>query len=131
MSSFLFFRASESNMQSIANAVEDLYMSNSRASVNESLFMLITEAVVSTVLTPERLVAEMAMLVAVLHGNVGSEVGTGSSWQNISSKVLNINEWTPLCNTVKLLMKDVSEFDPKVFCSSSVLPYFHRDQKDC
>lgn len=85
MSSDLFFRASDSNMQSIANAVEDLYMSNSRASVNESLFMLITEAVVSTVLTPERLVAEMAMLVAVLHGNVGSEVGKGSSWQNISS----------------------------------------------
>ncbi|XP_070210720.1 nucleolar MIF4G domain-containing protein 1-like isoform X2 [Littorina saxatilis] len=71
----LLNRASESNMQSIANAVEDLYMSNSRASVNESLSGLISEAVVSTAMTPERLVAEMAMLVAVLHGNVGTEVG--------------------------------------------------------
>ncbi|KAL8560242.1 hypothetical protein ACOMHN_005975 [Nucella lapillus] len=71
----LLNRASESNMQGIANSVEALYMQHSRASVNQSLFTLILEAVVSPVLAPERLVAEMVMLVAILHGNVGSEVG--------------------------------------------------------
>ncbi|XP_076439611.1 nucleolar MIF4G domain-containing protein 1-like [Babylonia areolata] len=71
----LLNRASESNMQGIANTVESLYMQHSRASVNQSLFALIKEAVVSPVLTPERLLAEMTMLVAILHGNVGSEVG--------------------------------------------------------
>ena len=62
-------------MQSIANSIEELYMTNSRAGVNQCTFDLIMDAVVATSLTPERLIAEMALLVAVLHGNVGTEVG--------------------------------------------------------
>jgi hypothetical protein len=77
------YRASEANMASIATSVEDLYMSHSRAIMNECLFALITEAVVAKVMTPERLVAEMAMLVSVLHGNVGSEVGEIKIFSNV------------------------------------------------
>ncbi|KAK7473335.1 hypothetical protein BaRGS_00035383 [Batillaria attramentaria] len=72
----LLNRASESNMQSIASAVEDMYMNHSRAAVNESLFALIVESCVSAMITPDRFIAEMSMLVAILHGNVGSEVGS-------------------------------------------------------
>lgn len=49
-------------------------MSNSRNDMNETLCQLFHEALVSEVLTPERLVMEHAMLIAILHGNVGSEV---------------------------------------------------------
>lgn len=62
-------------MKSIANGMEDLYMNNSRAAVNEMLFALIIEACTSEAMISERLAMEMVMLVAILHNNVGSEVG--------------------------------------------------------
>ncbi|XP_067649501.1 nucleolar MIF4G domain-containing protein 1-like [Haliotis asinina] len=71
----LINRASEANMQPISTQIEDIYMSNSRADVNELLSGLLLEACVTPVLTPERLCLELAMLVAILHGNVGIEVG--------------------------------------------------------
>lgn len=55
--------------------MEDLYMNNSRAAVNETLFALIIEACTSEAMISERLAMEMVMLVAILHNNVGSEVG--------------------------------------------------------
>lgn len=50
-------------------------MRHSRNDMNDSLLSLITEALVGRVLTSERLVMEHAMLIAILHANVGMEVG--------------------------------------------------------
>lgn len=72
---FSFFRASENNMQAISSQIEDLYLSNSRADVSDSLVQLMSSACIAPVLTPDRLSMELMMLVAILHGNVGSEVG--------------------------------------------------------
>ena len=68
-------RVSESTIQALSSQVEGLYLDHSRADLNETLTALITEAIVSPVLSPERLVSEMVMLIAILHGNVGSEIG--------------------------------------------------------
>jgi hypothetical protein len=43
--------------------------------MNEALTDLLFESLVTHVLTPERLVMEHTMLVAILHANVGTEVG--------------------------------------------------------
>lgn len=43
--------------------------------MNNTLTKLVSEAIISHVLSPERMVLEYAMLVAVLHANVGNEVG--------------------------------------------------------
>ena len=71
----LCLRASESNIQPITSQIENLYLTNSRADLNETLISLMFELCVTSVLTPERLAMELMMLVAILHGNVGSEVG--------------------------------------------------------
>ncbi|BFZ01306.1 hypothetical protein BsWGS_04345 [Bradybaena similaris] len=68
-------KVSEGTIQAISSQVEALYLDNSRADVNETLTGLIMEAVVTPVLCPERLAEELSMLVAILHSNVGSEVG--------------------------------------------------------
>lgn len=44
--------------------------------MNEMLTKLIFEALVLPTMTPDRLIIEHMMLVAVLHANVGSEVGS-------------------------------------------------------
>ncbi|XP_076349101.1 nucleolar MIF4G domain-containing protein 1 homolog [Tachypleus tridentatus] len=71
----LINRLSESNLKPVSSAMEDLYMSHSRNDMNETLTSLICEAIIQPFLTPERLVMEHAMLVALLHANVGTEVG--------------------------------------------------------
>lgn len=43
--------------------------------MNETLLNLILDALVCHALTPERLVMEHMLLIAVLHANVGTEVG--------------------------------------------------------
>jgi hypothetical protein len=43
--------------------------------MNEALTDLLFESLVAHVLTPERLIMEHAVLVAILHANVGTEVG--------------------------------------------------------
>ena len=68
-------RLSESNVQSIGNQIEDMYRSHSRAYLSESLTSIILQSCISPSLLPDRLVMEQAMLLAILHGNVGSEVG--------------------------------------------------------
>ena len=50
-------------------------MCNSRNDMNESLMNLLLESLIATVITPERLIMEHAMLIAILHANVGTEVG--------------------------------------------------------
>lgn len=50
-------------------------MSNSRNDVNEMLTKLTLESLVSPVTTADRLISEHVMLIAILHANVGTEVG--------------------------------------------------------
>lgn len=71
----LINRLALNNMHSITNQIEELFSKNSRNSVNEALYSLYVESVVSPVSSPETLVVDHAMLVAALHGNVGSEIG--------------------------------------------------------
>ncbi|XP_014478032.1 PREDICTED: nucleolar MIF4G domain-containing protein 1 [Dinoponera quadriceps] len=68
-------RLAEQNMHAIANQVEELYMSNSRNDMNVMLSKLMMESIIAPVLTPDRLICEHMMLIAVLHANVGTEVG--------------------------------------------------------
>lgn len=71
----LLNRLALNNMNSIANQIEDLYTKHSRYSMNEALFTLYIDSLVAPVLSPERLIIDHAMLIAVLHANVGSEIG--------------------------------------------------------
>ncbi|VEN41663.1 unnamed protein product [Callosobruchus maculatus] len=71
----LLNRLTESNMHSIATTIEDMYMNNSRNHMNESLTSLILDTLVTEIATPERLLIEHIVLLAVLHANIGSEVG--------------------------------------------------------
>lgn len=68
-------RLAESNMHSISTQIENLYMNNSRNNMNETLTNLLLDSLLSSVLTPERLLVEHVMLIAILHANVGTEVG--------------------------------------------------------
>lgn len=52
-----------------------MYMSNSRNDMNVTLSKLMMEAIIAPVLTPDRLISEHMMLIAVLHANIGTEVG--------------------------------------------------------
>ncbi len=69
-------RLAESNMAGIARVIEDLYARNSRNDMNECLSKIFKLALVMpNALTPERLAMEHAVLTAILHANVGIEVG--------------------------------------------------------
>lgn len=68
-------RLAESNLGGIAGEIEGTYLRHSRNDVSEVMTSLLMEAVVGPTLTPERLVQELALLVALLSANVGSEVG--------------------------------------------------------
>ncbi|XP_052808229.1 nucleolar MIF4G domain-containing protein 1-like [Mya arenaria] len=68
-------RVSEANMQPISSQIEELYLGNSRADVSDTLVEFVRSSCVTVALTPDRLSMELMMLVAILHGNVGSEVG--------------------------------------------------------
>lgn len=63
------------NLHWASTSIEALYSNNSRNSVNTSLTQLWLDATVSPANTPDRMVAEHAALVAILHANVGSEIG--------------------------------------------------------
>lgn len=62
-------------MVSISNQIESLYREKSRADMNECLRDLVEDMAITDILTPERLSLELAMLVALLHNNIGTEVG--------------------------------------------------------
>ncbi|XP_013195549.1 nucleolar MIF4G domain-containing protein 1 [Amyelois transitella] len=63
------------NLHWACTTIERLYSENSRHSVNTALTQLWVEATVCLSVTPDRLVAEHAALVEVLHANVGNEIG--------------------------------------------------------
>ena len=72
----LLNRLAESNMIGISREIENFYNSNSRNDVNRSLANLLESSLVhETALIPTRLIMEHCMLVAILTGNVGTEVG--------------------------------------------------------
>ncbi|XP_071942188.1 nucleolar MIF4G domain-containing protein 1-like [Antedon mediterranea] len=71
----LINRLSEANLQWICSQVEDLYLKHSRNDMNEALTTIILQVCVSPSLTPERLVLEHVLLIAILHTSIGSEVG--------------------------------------------------------
>lgn len=52
-----------------------MYMSNSRNNMNVVLSKLMMESIVAPVLTPDRLICEHMMLIAILHANIGTEIG--------------------------------------------------------
>lgn len=62
-------------MHKISNDIEKLYMQNSRFDMNTTLTELILDALISNILSPERLILEHTMLIAVLHANIGNEIG--------------------------------------------------------
>lgn len=68
-------RLAEQNMHKIVTEIEQLYMQNSRHDMNESITKLLTDALISRSLSPERMVLEHCLLIAALHANVGTEVG--------------------------------------------------------
>uniref|UniRef100_A0A182JQZ5 MI domain-containing protein n=1 Tax=Anopheles christyi TaxID=43041 RepID=A0A182JQZ5_9DIPT len=69
-------RLAESNVHRISITLDNLYMQHSRYDMNSTLTALILEATVVPTLTPERMILEHMLLVAILHANVGSEVGS-------------------------------------------------------
>lgn len=71
----LLNRLAESNMAGIVSQIEGMYIKQSHNDMNEILTSLFFESLVAPTLTPERLVQEHAVLVAVLSTNVGNEVG--------------------------------------------------------
>ncbi|XP_066301271.1 nucleolar MIF4G domain-containing protein 1-like [Branchiostoma lanceolatum] len=71
----LINRLSEGNMHSIGKQFESLYASNSRNDMNDIVTSVLTEACLSTDPLPERLMMEHCMLLALLHNNVGAELG--------------------------------------------------------
>ncbi|XP_035790197.1 nucleolar MIF4G domain-containing protein 1 homolog [Anopheles albimanus] len=69
-------RLAEANVHRISIELDNLYMQNARFDMNSTLTSLLLEALVAPTLTPERMVLEHTLLVAILHANVGSEVGS-------------------------------------------------------
>ena len=72
-----FNRLSEKNLSSILVEIEELYRNHSRASMNSCLYQLYEESLLSPAsLLGESLLTEHALLAALLHANVGLEVGS-------------------------------------------------------
>ncbi|XP_048367432.1 nucleolar MIF4G domain-containing protein 1 isoform X2 [Sphaerodactylus townsendi] len=68
-------RLSEPNLASISGQLEELYMTNSRKDMNETLTDVLLSACVTLSVMPSRLMMEHVLLVSVLHNTVGIEVG--------------------------------------------------------
>lgn len=68
-------RLAESNLHRIVIEIENLFSSYARHDVNTTLTEAITGSLVSNVISADRIVLEQTLLVATLHGNIGSEIG--------------------------------------------------------
>ncbi|KAK4319811.1 hypothetical protein Pmani_009283 [Petrolisthes manimaculis] len=71
----LLNRLAESNLGGIVNQIEGMYLKYSRNDMNETLTSLLMDSLIAPTPTPERLMQEHALLIAVLSTNVGNEVG--------------------------------------------------------
>jgi len=72
----LLNRVSETTLPAIMAEIEKLYSKNSRNNMNEILFMLISEACITTSKMPDRLIIEHMLIIAALHTSIGVEVGS-------------------------------------------------------
>ena len=69
-------RLTSSNMPGISTFIRNLYKQNSLFQVNQCICQCISDLVIiDTVLSPLTMVSELALLICVLHENVGEEVG--------------------------------------------------------
>lgn len=68
-------RLAEANLHRISIDIESIYNSNPRNDTNTVLSEIIMESLITNVLAKERLVLEHSLLIAVLHANLGSEIG--------------------------------------------------------
>ncbi|XP_040290126.1 nucleolar MIF4G domain-containing protein 1 [Bufo bufo] len=71
----LINRLSEPNMASISGQLEELYMTNSRKDMNETLTNVVLSACITPAKMPDRLMMEHVLLISILHHTVGIEVG--------------------------------------------------------
>ncbi|XP_041040921.1 nucleolar MIF4G domain-containing protein 1 [Carcharodon carcharias] len=71
----LLNRLSAPNMASISSQLEELYMTNSRKDMNDTLTDVLLAACATPALMPNRLMMEHVLLISILHHNVGIEVG--------------------------------------------------------
>ena len=70
-------RLSETNFSSILTEIENLYRTNSRATINSCLYQIYDDALLSTLaLTGDTRLAEHALLASLLHANIGLEIGS-------------------------------------------------------
>lgn len=53
-------------------------MENSRNEINECMLELLNVALVRTVAIPDRVILEHVMLIAILHANIGTEIGNAN-----------------------------------------------------
>ncbi|XP_059472617.1 nucleolar MIF4G domain-containing protein 1 [Neocloeon triangulifer] len=71
----LLNRVAESNMASVASQMEQIIQANSRGDANEVLGQLLHALAPAGSITPPRMVAEHACLLALLHAHIGAEIG--------------------------------------------------------
>ncbi|KAM3929089.1 nucleolar MIF4G domain-containing protein 1 [Leptodactylus fuscus] len=71
----LMNRLSEPNMASISGQIEELYMTNSRKDMNDTLCSVVLTACITPAKMPDRLMMEHVLLISILHHTVGIEVG--------------------------------------------------------
>lgn len=72
----LLNRVAESNMGGVASQLEEAITAQSRGDASEVLGQLLLAALVLPhAVTPTKLAAEHAMLLAMLHAHVGAEIG--------------------------------------------------------
>lgn len=109
-------RLSEANMHKIASDIEKLYMNNSRFDMNNTITQLIFDALVSNVLVKERMVLEHTMLLAVLHTNVGTEIGA-HFLQTV------INTFDKYVRSIEILDVENKELDNIVFILSHLYTF--------
>jgi len=68
-------RLSEANLASISQDIEKMYFTHSKNDTNSILSKLLFEACIMPTHMPIKLLMEHMMLVAILHSNIGNEVG--------------------------------------------------------
>ncbi|GBM40635.1 Nucleolar MIF4G domain-containing protein 1 [Araneus ventricosus] len=124
----LLNRLSESNLQNICHQIEAMYMKKSRNDMNETLFSLMSELLFTPSLSPPRLIMEQAILVALLHANVGPEIGAYflqhivEKLGELFKKSENYGEEKE-CNNVLIFLSHLYNF--KVTHSTLMFDVFH------
>jgi len=71
----LLNRLAEGNMASVASQMEQIISSTSRGDSNEVLGQLLHALAPAGSVTPPRMVAEHALLLALLHAHIGADIG--------------------------------------------------------